>query len=152
MTTTDTILKQHLATLIESLGYEFVGSVLQGQSRQAVLRIYIDKTGGVTVDDCSRVSRQVGAMLDVEDLISGSYTLEVSSPGLDRPLFELAQYEKFLGRYAKIRVHTPIDNQRNFVGVLLRIEKMNVYLLTEQGEIVLPFADIEKAKLIADIG
>src|SRR5579863_8284817 len=83
-----------LNTLINSMGFEFVGCELSQQGRDALLRIYIDSPQGVTIDNCTQVSRQVGAMLDVEDAIQGRYTLEVSSPGLNRPLFSLADYQK----------------------------------------------------------
>lgn len=151
MTSVDITLKDRLKTVVNSMGYEFVGCVLQGQQQRPVLCIYIDKDNGVTVDDCSRVSRQVSAMLDVEDPIPGRYNLEISSPGIDRPLFELDQYKKFLGSHVQIRIHAPINNRRNFTGVILRIEEMDIHLLTEQGEIVLPFSDVEKAKIIAGI-
>ncbi len=132
------------------MGYEFVGCELMRQGRGSLLRIYIDSEEGITLDDCSKVSRQISAMLDVEDPIQGSYTLEVSSPGLDRPLFEIAHYQKYVGSRVKIRVHIPINNQRNFVGLLLRVEETNVHLLVDQTEVILSFSDIEKAKLIMD--
>lgn len=150
MTAVESSLKEKLASLVNNMGYEFVGYELQRQGRRSVLRIYIDTERGVTLDDCSRVSYQVSAMLDVEDPISGQYSLEISSPGLDRPLFEIVHYQKYLGQRVKIRMRTPVQNQRNFVGVLVRVEGMNVHLLVEQGEIVLPYSDIEKAKIIAD--
>jgi ribosome maturation factor RimP len=146
----DYTLRDRLATLIEAMGYEFVGFELQKQNRYSMLRIFVDTENGVTVDDCTKVSRQVSAMLDVEDPIDGKYTLEVSSPGLDRPLFEIAHYQKFVGSQIKVRLYAPIEGRRNFVGVLLRVEEANISVLVEQSEIVLPFSNIEKAKLIPD--
>lgn len=146
----DYTLRDRLATLIEAMGYEFVGCELQKQNRHSMLRIFVDTENGVTVDDCTKVSRQVSAMLDVEDPIEGKYTLEVSSPGLDRPLFEIAHYRKFVGSQIKVRLYAPIEGRRNFVGVLLRVEEANISLLVEQTELVLPFSNIEKAKLIPD--
>jgi ribosome maturation factor RimP len=93
----------------------------------------------------------VSAMLDVEDPIAGEYVLEVSSPGLDRPLFEIAHYQKFVGSRVKVRVHAPLDNRRNFVGTLVRVDGTNVHLLVDQEEVVLPFSNIDKAKIVADI-
>jgi ribosome maturation factor RimP len=90
-------------------------------------------------------------MLDVEDPIKEQYTLEISSPGLDRPLFEIAQYQRFLGSRIKVRLHTPLDDRRNFIGFLLRIEESNIHLLVDQEEIVVPFSNIAKAKVIADV-
>jgi ribosome maturation factor RimP len=144
-------LRDHLAPLVQMMGYEFVGCELQRQGRHAVLRIYIDGEKGVTLADCSRVSQQVSAMLDVEDVIQGQYSLEISSPGLERPLFEIAHYQKKIGNRIKVRVFTPVENQRNFVGVLLRVEGNNIYLLVDAEERVLPFSDIEKASVVAEI-
>ncbi|MDR3479011.1 MAG: ribosome maturation factor RimP [Gammaproteobacteria bacterium] len=145
-------LRDLLATTVSSMDYEFVGYEMHGQGRGSVLRIYIDNGTGVTADDCSKVSRQVSAMLDVEDPIQGKYTLEVSSPGLDRPLFEIAHYQKVVGSRVKVRLNAPVNDRRNFVGVLLRVEGDNIHLLMEtEEEVVLPFSNIEKAKVIADI-
>lgn len=144
----ETKLRDLLASVTTNLGYEFVGCELHGQGRSSLLRVYIDKESGVTVDDCSRVSRQISAMLDVEDPIQGRYVLEVSSPGIDRPLFELEQYRKYVGQKIKVRVRAPINNKRNFVGTLITIENENIELLMDEGKIVLAFSEIEKAKLI----
>lgn len=145
-------LRDRLASLVTTMGYEFVGCELQPQGRGSVLRIYIDSENGIKLADCSRVSYQVSAMLDVEDPIAGQYVLEVSSPGLDRPLFEIEQYQKYIGSRIKIRMRTPLNNnRRNFVGILVRIDNMNIHLLMDQEELVLPFADIEKAKLVPEI-
>lgn len=144
-------LKDRLASVVNAMGYEFVGCETQRQGRGTLLRVYINSEEGVTLDDCSKVSRQVSAMLDVEDPIQGQYTLEVSSPGVDRPLFEANQYQKFIGKRIKIRLHTPLNDRRNFAGELLRIEGMNIYLLVDGTEIVVPFSSIEKANVIADI-
>lgn len=147
-----TTLRDQLAVVVTGLGFEFVGCELQRQGRSSLLRVYIDKENGITVDDCSKVSRQVSAMLDVEDPIQGRYTLEVSSPGVDRPLFEIAHFQKFIGNKVKIRVYAPINNQRNFVGKLSRVEGTNIHLLVDENEVVVPFSDIEKAKLINNVG
>jgi ribosome maturation factor RimP len=144
-------LRDRLDTLVSSMGYEFVGCELRKHNTGALLRLYIDAEKGVGVDDCSKVSRQVSAMLDVEDPIQGHYTLEVSSPGLDRPLFELAHYQKFIGREVKVKLFAPLDGRRNFVGVLLRVEDDKITLMVEQTEVELSFSNIEKAKLIPDL-
>ena len=144
-------LRDSLASIVEALGYEFVGSEIVGQGKHAVLRIYIDSENGITIDDCSKVSYQVSAMLDVEDPIRGEYDLEVSSPGIDRPLFELSHFKKFIGNRVKVRVCAPIHNRRKFDGVLLRVEGDDIHLLVDAEEIVLPFSDIEKANVIADL-
>lgn len=147
----DSTLQGRLAALVSAMNYEFVGCELLRQGKHSVLRIFIDKTGGVTLDDCTRVSHQVSAMLDVEDPIQGQYSLEVSSPGLDRPLFEMAHYARFQGKQVKIRLRVPQDERRNFVGVILRAENDQVHLLVDAEEIILPFSNIEKGHIIADI-
>lgn len=144
-------LNDRLASLVTAMEYEFVGCELQRQGRGSVLRIYIDNKQGITLSDCSKVSHQVSAMLDVEDPIQGEYTLEISSPGINRPLFEIAQYKNYIGNRIKIRLHDPVQNQRNFVGILQRVDETDVCLLVGEEEIILPFAGIEKAKVIADI-
>lgn len=151
MTKVASTLTERLAPLVQTMGYELVGCEYHGQGKYSVLRVYIDSEAGITVTDCSRVSQQLSAILDVEDPIPGHYSLEVSSPGIDRPLFELAQYQKQIGNKLKVRTYTPIQNQRNFVGVLLRVEGSDIYLLVGTEERILPFSDIEKANVMAEI-
>jgi ribosome maturation factor RimP len=148
----DPLLEEQITTLITSMGYELVGCEMMPMGRQKVFRIYIDKENGVTLDDCSLVSRQVSAMLDVADAIQGKFTLEVSSPGLDRPIFSLAQFERFIGKEVKVKLSAAMAGRRQYKGKLLRVEEDHIYLLTEGGdEIRLPFSAIEKANLIGDI-
>ena len=129
-------------------GLELVHLELVGPRNQSVLRIYIDKEGGVTHGDCELVSHQVGPLLDVEDLFPGHYLLEVSSPGVDRPLFKRADYERFAGRRVKIRTQAPINGQRNFRGQLKGIDGDVVRLEAEPGgEIEIDFANITKANI-----
>ena len=149
MADTENTLRDRLKAVVTTMGYEFVGYELQRQGQGSVLRIYIDREQGITLDDCSTVSHQISAMLDVEDPIQGEYNLEISSPGLDRPLFEVAQYKKFIGNRIKVRTYNPLDNRRNFVGVLQQVDETNdIHLLTDAGEVVLPFSSIEKAKIV----
>jgi len=149
----DSILQERLVTLIAAMGYEWVGceSVLIG--RRITLRIYIDQSNGVTSDDCSRVSRQVSAMMDVENHLQNSYVLEVSSPGIDRPLFELGQYKQFIGSKIKLLLYVPHNGRRKFQGLLKRVEGEDIYLWVDdtQQELMLPFSTIEKANIIGDI-
>jgi len=147
--------QQRLETLINSMGYELVGLELLMRNRNALLRIYIDfidSVGGsaITVDDCSKVSHQVSAMLDVEDPIPGHYTLEVSSPGVDRPLFKLLDYQKFIGRAVKIKLKMLINQRRQYKGTLTKVEGENITLLSYDSnqEVVLPFSSIDKGNLI----
>lgn len=149
----DAKLYQRLEKLIQSLSFELVGCELQSQGRHLTFRIYIDSPTGVTIDNCSAVSHQISAMLDVENPFQGRYSLEVSSPGIDRPLFKLEQYLSFIGRKAKLKLQMPINNRRKLQGVLTRIEENNVYILLEGSnqEIEVPYDMIEKANLIGEI-
>lgn len=149
----DPVLHDKLETLISSMGYELVGCEMSSQGRQTVFRIFIDKENGVTVGDCSLVSRQVGAMLDVDDLLTGRYFLEVSSPGIDRPLFELAHFQKQIGHRVKIKLAAAIQQRKQIKGQLLRVDEDNVYVLLDDTneEICLPFSYIEKANVIGEV-
>ncbi len=151
MTKVATTLRDRLASVVQMMGYEFVGCEYHSQGRYSILRIYIDNATGITLADCSRVSEQLSAVLDVEDSIRGQYSLEVSSPGVDRPLFEIAHYQKQIGNKVKVRTYTPIQNQRNFAGIVLRVEGNDICLLVDAEEKKLSFSDIEKANLVADI-
>jgi ribosome maturation factor RimP len=150
MANAEMTLNDRLASLIIAMGYEFVGSELLKQGRFAVLRIFIDAEQGIKLEDCSRVSRQVSAMLDVDDPIQGQYTLEVSSPGLDRPLFNIEHYQKFIGSQAKVRLSALLNGRRKFTGLIVRVEGMDIHFLVDTVEIVVPFFSIEKANVIAD--
>src|SRR6185312_2141027 len=114
-------LQELLAPTTAALGYELLGCVYVPQGRQAILRVYIDSPEGITVDDCERVSRQLGAVLDVEDPIRGYYALEVSSPGMDRPLFTLAHFQRFIGAKVNIRLHMPVGERKHFKGVIAAV-------------------------------
>jgi ribosome maturation factor RimP len=121
------------------------------QGKKSLLRLYIDKPGGVTLEDCERVSRQVDALLGVEGPLQGDYTLEVSSPGIDRVLFTAAQCEQFLGKEVSVRLRVPMDGKRNFKGKLQRVDGESVCILlegTEAKEIVFSFTEIDEARLV----
>lgn len=135
-----------------SLGYEFVGLEYLPQGKHSLLRIYIDKPGGITVDDCGTVSHQVSGVLEVEDPISGHYVLEVSSPGLDRPLFKFDDFERFSGNSVQIRLQMPLNGRRNFRGILQGVVAADQQVVVEvDGETFnLPWDRIEKARLIAE--
>lgn len=149
----DPVLHDRLVILINAMGYELVGCEIASQGRQLVFRIFIDSPNGITLDDCSSVSRQVSAMMDVEEPLQGRYVLEISSPGIDRPLFELAHYQKYIGRRVKIRLYSPINQRRHYTGILQRVEGEDIYLSVEgqEQEMVLPFSIIEKANLTGDV-
>ncbi|MCF6231078.1 MAG: ribosome maturation factor RimP, partial [Gammaproteobacteria bacterium] len=108
-----------ITPVVEALGYELVGIEYISQGKHSVLRLYIDSEKGIVVDDCAEISHQVSGVLDVEDPIRGVYHLEVSSPGLDRPLFNEEHYERFTGHQVKIQLTAPLNGRRKFQGVLL---------------------------------
>ena len=133
---------------ITALGYELVGIEYMSQGRHSLLRIYIDSDAGINVDDCANVSHQVSAVLDVEDPIQGEYTLEVSSPGLDRPLFTAAHFQRYSGEQVDIRMHVYIDGRKKFKGLLKGIDNGQVLVEVDGNVYELPLEDIEKAKLV----
>jgi len=139
-----------LKPLVEDLGYEFVGLESRSIPKNQVLAIYIDRPEGIAVEDCERVSREVAALLDVEDPISGHYSLEVSSPGLDRPLFNLEQFAQFAGENAKISVFAPLEGRRKFKGEILGVEDGMVKLEQDGAEVILEVSNIAKARLVPD--
>ena len=127
---------------------ELVHTEVAGPENKPIVRIFIDKPGGVTHDDCSSVSLQVGTVLDVEDFIHSAYTLEVSSPGLERGLYKRADYERFAGSPAKLKTDRPLNGQRNFRGRLLGFEGDDVLFDDRtSGRVRLPFESIVKANL-----
>ena len=143
-------LTNRLQPLVESLGYEFIGLERSSNPSNPVLRIYINREGGIDLNDCSNVSREVAALLDVEDLISGHYNLEISSPGLDRPLFTLAQFGQFAGEEIQLTLFTPVDGRRKFKGRNLGVKAECIQLDLGGAEITLNFNNIAKARLVPD--
>jgi ribosome maturation factor RimP len=136
---------------IRSLGYELVGVEYQTGGRGGgLLRVYIDSEDGVSADDCQKVSYQVSGVLDVEDPIKGPYTLEVSSPGLDRMLFKPEDFERFAGQQIKLRAIYPIEGRRRFKGRLLGLRESNVVIEQDGQEISLPFDQVEQARLVPE--
>lgn len=139
-----------IVPVVESMGCELVGIEYGRQGNRGLLRVYIDKENGVGVTDCQRVSHQLSGVLDVEDVVQGQYQLEVSSPGLDRPLFTLEHFERFAGHKAKLTLVSPIDGQRKFRGTLQGVEGEQVIVSIGENELVLTLGAIDKANLIAE--
>lgn len=137
-----------LAPVVEALGYQCWGIEFISQGRHSLLRVYIDHANGILVDDCEKVSRQLSGVLDVEDPISGEYTLEVSSPGMDRPLFTLEQFAAHVGEQVKIRLRSPYEGRRNFQGVLRGVEGQDVVVQVDDHEYLLPVESVDKANII----
>lgn len=120
--------------------------------RRAHLRVFIDREDGVTLDDCARVSRRLSAALDVENVIRQAYTLEVSSPGIERPLCAPAHYRRFVGRRAQLRCYEPIDGRRRLAGVIKTAADDHVGLIVGDEEINIPIGNIRRGKLLAEDG
>jgi ribosome maturation factor RimP len=136
---------------ITAMGYELVGVEFQtGGKGGGLLRVYIDKAAGISAEDCQKVSYQVSGVLDVEDPIPGHYTLEISSPGLDRMLFRKQDFERFAGRQIKLRTAYPVEGQRKFKGQLIGLQGENVIFRQDDMEISLPFDQIEQARLVPE--
>jgi len=133
-------------------GLELVDVELVGRGRNAILRIFLDKPGGVTLRDCQMVSEQVGAILDVEDFIEDRYTLEVSSPGLNRKLVKPSDYERFAGRQIKLVLKAPREGRRRFRGRLLGVQDGAIRLETENQQVIgFDFSEIEQANLVVEL-
>lgn len=133
--------------VVEGLGFEFVGADFTGRPGQGVLRVFIDVEKGIDVDDCAAVSRQLSSLLDVEDPIPGNYQLEVSSPGLERPLYTLEHFERFKEQLVVVKLSFPLQERRNIKGMLLGTEGDNVVVKMEGEVLNIPFQMIMKAHL-----
>ena len=136
---------------IRSLGYELVGVEYQSGGRGGgLLRVYIDSADGISADDCQKVSYQVSGVLDVEDPIPGHYTLEVSSPGLDRLLFRPEDFERFAGQLVKLRTVSPVDGRRNFKGRLVGMRDGQVVIEQDGVEVSLAYEQVDQARLVPE--
>src|SRR5213079_964615 len=127
-------IRRLIREVVESQGYELVDAELKGGGKSSVLRVFIDKPAGISLRDCELVSEQVGTVLDVEDLIPFSYTLEVSSPGLDRKLVKESDYTRFEGKLARIQTRIPLNRQRVFKGRLRGFQNGNIHLELPKGD------------------
>ena len=147
------VIQKLVEPVVNALGFQLWGIEYLGQGRHTLLRIYIDKEGGINIEDCAEASRQISSLLDVEDPIKDEYTLEVSSPGLDRMLFTPEQYRMFPNATLKIRLSGNVGGRRNFTGVLKDVvttqEATTVVVQVGTEEFSLPFHQIEKASLVA---
>ena len=140
-----------LTPSVEALQLELLGVELAASGTSALLRLYIDAPGRtVVIEDCEAVSREVSAILDLNDPIASHYTLEVSSPGIDRPLFSPAQFGKHIGEKVKLTLQIPLDGRRRLQGVIVGVDGANVALRTDTAEISVQHANIEKARLVPD--
>lgn len=139
-----------LEPAVGKMGYRLLGIEQFSQGRSALIRIYIDHEGGINLDDCQRVSEQVSGILDVNDPIRGTYTLEVSSPGLDRPFFTLEQMQDYIGSTIKVNLRNRIDGRRNLTGILMAVDVQNVSIKMDDVEYLVNADNIDRARLVAD--
>lgn len=139
------------AAVLEPQGFELVDVEYQREGGQWVLRLFIDRPGGVTLGDCATVSRQVGDLLEVADPIDHAYTLEVSSPGLDRPLKSAHDFERYTGREVRIKTYSPVEGRKNFRGKLLGLREGRVEVEVDGRLYAIPREAISKAKLEIDL-
>lgn len=147
----DTLLTELVQPVAEALGYELWGIEYLTHSKQKLVRIYVDSEHGIGVDDCAKLSRQVSSVFDVEEPISGEYNLEVSSPGLDRPLFKLEQYSRYVGENINVRLRSPYEGRRKFFGQLSGVEGEDIVIAIDDHEYLLPFDMIDKANMSPNI-
>ena len=148
MSTKDAALNALIDPVVSALGSELWGIDYLSQGKQSRLVIYIDHPDGITVDNCANVSRQVGAVLDVEDPITGQFQLEVSSPGMDRPLFTLDQYERYIGHVVALRLRQAFDGQRKFQGLVTGTEDGDVVIRVDEEEYCFPIESIDQARIV----
>lgn len=140
-----------LTPAVAAVGFELWGLEFFQQGRHSVLRLFIEGPNGVGVDDCATVSHQVSGVLDVEDPIAGEFTLEVSSPGWDRPLFTLAHYERYVGAEVAVRLASPLNGRRKFKGIVVQVADAAVELQVDGETVRIPFAAIDKGNVVPGI-
>ncbi len=140
-----------LEPVVTALGYEMLGIEHFRQKDGSMLRLYIDNDAGITLDDCTRVNHQVIGVLDVHDPIKEKYFLEISSPGLDRPIFTLGQFQRFLGEKVKMKLREKIEKRRKITGVIKAVEETAVIVGADGIDYVIPADAIDSARLVPDI-
>ncbi len=153
MSTKTELLQEIIEPIVESFELELWGLQFLPQGNHAILRIYIDSEKGVDVEDCARVSRQLSAVLDVEDPISSRYSLEVSSPGLDRFFFKLEQYKRYIGSKISVKLNRAIDSKRKFKAQLLAVDEQKQILefMLDDQKFDVDFLNIDKANLVGEL-
>lgn len=151
-TTVQSNVERAVQPLLTAQGYELV--LLEYIPRQKMLRLFIDREGGVSVDDCGKVSRLISDLLDgegISDTIPGHFTLEVSSPGLDRPLVKPKDFQRFIGREAKVETREPIDGRRRFAGELSAADEQGIQMTIDGRPYAIAYGSIERARLVPDL-
>ncbi len=148
MTGLEKQLTEMLEPAVSALGYELVGLEFIRAGQNSTLRIYIDHENGITVDDCAEVSHQVSAVMDVEDPITVAYNLEVSSPGLDRPLFKAEHYQKFIGQEVTLVLRMAMQNRRKWKGAIASVDGETIVINVDGTEEAFALSNIQKANLV----
>lgn len=148
----DAALQALIEPVVTAMGFELWGIDYMSQGKHSRLVIYIDHENGVNVDDCADISRQVSGVLDVEDPIAGEYRLEVSSPGMDRPLFTLDQFARYAGHQVSLKLRVPFDGRRKFQGLLAGVEGDEVLVQIEGEEYCFPIDGIDQARVVPQFG
>jgi ribosome maturation factor RimP len=149
MATREETIRKIVEPVVAALGLQLWGIEYHGQGRHTLLRVYLDKEGGINIEDCAEASRHISSILDVEDPISSEYTLEVSSPGLDRTLFTLEQMKQYLGATIKLRLTENFEGRRNFSGILKDVVNDELVLVADDNQLVFPFELVEKANVVS---
>jgi ribosome maturation factor RimP len=144
----ETDIEALLAPVVALEGCDIWGVEYRAQGKHSKLAVYIDTPDGVSVDDCERVSRRVSDVLDVEDVVNGAYTLEVSSPGMDRILFKPEQYERCAGEEIEVRLNYPVDGTKRIKGVLAGLENGEVVVRVGEDEYLLPLENVQRARVV----
>jgi len=148
MTKKEQELEMLLTPTVSAMGLRVWGIEYLGQGKRSTLRLYIDSDAGVTIEDCERVSKQVSELLDVEDVLPTSYTLEVSSPGLDRLLFKPEQFAESIGETVDVRLNYPFEGRRRVVGALTGLENDEVLVQAEDSQYLIPLSNVQRARIV----
>tara|TARA_Y100001970_G_C13646918_1_gene561655 strand:+ start:109 stop:558 length:450 start_codon:yes stop_codon:yes gene_type:complete len=141
-------LRELVLPIAEAFHKTLWGVEIVSSGKSSTVRIYIDSSSGVSADDCATISRQISSMLDVESFLPERYVLEVSSPGLDRKLFEISHYSAYIGEKVRITLKAPFEKRKNFLGVLSKVEEYDVVIESGEEEFTFPFEAIEKGHLV----
>jgi ribosome maturation factor RimP len=145
-------IKEIAKKVSDNLGFELVHAQIAGVKHNPTVRVFIDKPGGVTIEDCSTASRAIEVQLDADDFIPTSYVLEVSSPGLERELFSIEDFTRFTGRQAKVKTSSPVNGQRNFSGVIVAVEGAEIVFNDKtNGQVRFPYDMVARANLVIDL-
>lgn len=141
-------IEEYALAVLEKMGMELFEVQFRREGHGWVVRLYIDREEGVTLDDCAAVSREIATWLEVEDLIEHAYHLEVSSPGLERPLRKMKDFVRFAGRKAKVKLREPLNEQKVFIGIIDQVDEKTVVLVVDEKPVSLLFDNIAKARLV----